>query len=1621
MTNPLPEPLKVNGRYEITEKPLGEGSMGTVYKAYDTVTKRFVALRTIWADAAPETGGLLEREWTVLGRLSHPNIVDILDTGEWSFNGQRQPYFVMPLLPGATLEHLIKTASPRLTVERTVDILSQACRGLQAAHDQSLVHGGIKPTNIFVMEDDTVKIIDFGVVQTVDARSAAGIKGVSPYAAPEQVEMKPATPLSDIFSLGVVCYEALTGRKPFERENEAGTREAIRNYIPPPASEINPVINEMVSRTVHKAMAKQPGHRFSNAREFGDTLQKALRNEPIERFEPAKIQPRIERVKRAYSEGDYQFAQEILSELESEGHLDPHMPVLRTQIEQAARGKNIRQLLENARIRMDEQEYPLALQKVASALSLDPDNRDAQALRSQIERLRGETQVESWFRVVQEQRDNNQFAQARQGLQEILKLDAANAQARQLLGEIDHGEQELSRIRAEKQRLYEGAVAAYRGGEISTALSGLERALAISWRSATSGAPDLDAQCQSFYNQVRSERDAARNAYAEGRKYILDRNVARALEICDEYLEKHPADPMFQALKLEAEELQRQELSAAVTEVNRRAEAEPDIDKKLNILKEAVQNFPDEPHFRSSMKLVRDRRDLVSTIVGRARQYEERGMFNDAEGQWDILRNIYPLFPGLDFEIERLARRKEEQVQVEAKARWMEQIDAHLNAADYAKAHAKIGEALGEFPQDQELMHAQSIAEQGLQRGSEGSALLKQGQDLCFVHQYEEGLVALRKALRLDPRHGLARAALIGGLVAHARELMPKDWHAAEPLVKEALDLEPGDPAARSLLSVLDDHRRQDAIANILVGAKNYRDGGHISDALQLVERGLAQYPNDLRLSQLADSLRAPAAPPLVVESPPALEPEPPPPAAAPSEPPVSTGALDALRPKLVPVLPGAAVPVPATKPRTEIAVRPPMLPERKNRPAASKLPPPHTPGVIDEIRFKGSVWGVAAVGALALIAAAGIYSLTHKPTQPARETAAPSSADARGSAPAPILPPTRPVLLESNVAGTRFSEDGKTLAAASELSAGNHAVEASHEGYLPDLKVFSIDAAATSPLSVKFELRRALAHLRLNSPIANGRLVLDELETLTLQAGSVSKEDLPLGPHTVRVYDKRREIFSFAFEARPNQLPVLITPLATQPVAGAVIASLGGAAKLYTTAGLRASAVQIPGQTLQAVPPMGLDLAGSPEKPARFLLEGSKGASQQQSADSSLFPVLTIKLAGVSEPASLALTSNVANCVISVDGKPLKDPMTGTARSIPLDPGVHPIRLSCPGYRDLEQIATIKEGDAGPYKLDFAMTAIPLPPRRAMFTLTGALPDTAVLQNQVRIGTVGADGVFNKEIDPGSYTFEWRKPGFEPRREARVVKAGESLRLDGALTPSTGSLAVKVIPDGARIVARREGDSSSISVLNNTPLPLAGGSYRVTAEAAGYRERSEIVQVANGKLLSLAWDLERNAVVPAAAATTAPAALAPMRIFENGESWQPSSEGSGWWVHSGSGYSSLRASTGTFSFDFLKKKAGARNKKINILADCGDHDNCIVYALDGHNLTSKVIAGGQTIQDEKKAHGMDSNSSYRLLFEMSPNAIVVKNRAGVILSSVERTNPRGKLAVQDDNPLNIN
>src|SRR6478672_12523738 len=394
----MPAPTKLKGRYELKEV-LAKGGMGVVYRAVDGVMKRQVAIKTL-LDMTDTIGlQLFQKECEVLASMTHPNIIEIYDVGEFEQEGVSRPYLVMPLLPGVTLDKLIRASSQRLTVERSIDIACQACRGLQAAHEKGLVHRDIKPSNIFVLEDDSIKIIDFGVAHRIEASRTAGRKGTLLFMAPEQIEMKPVSAASDIFSLGVVVYEMLTRRRPFERASESSVADAILHSIPVPASELNPAVNQAVSQAIHKAMAKQPWHRYASAKEFAETLQKALRNEPIEIFNPARMRPRLQRAQETLERGDCQYASEIVGELEGEGHLDPAIRELRKQIDEAIRRKTIVQLLDTAHSRIETEEYPLALQRIYEVLQLDPANVEALTLKATIEHKRTERDLEEWFRL----------------------------------------------------------------------------------------------------------------------------------------------------------------------------------------------------------------------------------------------------------------------------------------------------------------------------------------------------------------------------------------------------------------------------------------------------------------------------------------------------------------------------------------------------------------------------------------------------------------------------------------------------------------------------------------------------------------------------------------------------------------------------------------------------------------------------------------------------------------------------------------------------------------------------------------------------------------------------------------------------------------------------------------------------------------------------------------------------------------------------------------------------------------------------------------------------------------------------------------------------------------------
>src|SRR5450631_68880 len=266
------------GRYKIVSE-IGQGAMGVVYKAVDPIIDRTVAIKTINLNLSrqelEEYEARFQQEIKAAGRLNHPNIVTIYDVGKTD----QVAYMAMEFLEGQELKDMIAMGQlPPADV--IVDIIAQVADGLSFAHSQDIVHRDVKPSNIMVMKGTLAKITDFGIARLPNSavKTMTGLILGSPrYMSPEQVIGKAIDSRSDIFSLGVVLYEALTGVAPFDGDNVNAIMYATVNTTPPPPSAHNRAVPPMLDLIVAKAMAKLLEDRYQAVKELGDDLREVRR------------------------------------------------------------------------------------------------------------------------------------------------------------------------------------------------------------------------------------------------------------------------------------------------------------------------------------------------------------------------------------------------------------------------------------------------------------------------------------------------------------------------------------------------------------------------------------------------------------------------------------------------------------------------------------------------------------------------------------------------------------------------------------------------------------------------------------------------------------------------------------------------------------------------------------------------------------------------------------------------------------------------------------------------------------------------------------------------------------------------------------------------------------------------------------------------------------------------------------------------------------------------------------------------------------------------------------------------------------------------------------------------
>ena len=273
---------KINDRYEIV-KTIGEGGMANVYLANDTILDRKVAIKVLRGDLSNDEKFIrrFQREALSVSNLSHPNIVEVYDVGE----EDGQYYIVMEYIEGKTLKQLLKKRET-LTLTEVIDIMLQLTDGLAHAHESYIIHRDIKPQNIMILDNGLVKITDFGIATALNATQLTqtnSVMGSVHYLPPEQANGKSATVKSDIYSLGILMYELITGSVPFKGDNAVEIALKHMKEKIPSIRKQNPTIPQTVENIVIKATAKNPRNRYDSVKEMHEDLEVCMEKENVKK------------------------------------------------------------------------------------------------------------------------------------------------------------------------------------------------------------------------------------------------------------------------------------------------------------------------------------------------------------------------------------------------------------------------------------------------------------------------------------------------------------------------------------------------------------------------------------------------------------------------------------------------------------------------------------------------------------------------------------------------------------------------------------------------------------------------------------------------------------------------------------------------------------------------------------------------------------------------------------------------------------------------------------------------------------------------------------------------------------------------------------------------------------------------------------------------------------------------------------------------------------------------------------------------------------------------------------------------------------------------------------------
>ncbi len=448
--------LEKIGKYKIIDK-IGTGAMGVVYKGFDAKMGRYVAIKTMSPQYVnnDESRARFYREAIAPAKLFHPNIVAIYDLDE----EEGTPFIVMEFLDGPDLKYF-RSAKIKFTIPQILNILIQVSEGLDYAHKRGIIHRDVKPANILLLKNGTAKIVDFGIARVTEStqQTRTGVAmGTPAYMSPEQAKGMKVDHRTDLYSVGVIAYELISGQNPFQAENYTGVLYKIINHFPTPLCKEVPECPAELSTAVMRCLEKERDDRFTDLKAFSKAMQGILAAyaaessrldltlQGVEGLETGALQePYKARLIRKYiKELQFEAASKLLDKLKTE-HIDATLlQSLHTELREMHARKRVTDLLKLGTDLAEGGDYDLALANFNEILELDPDNVEAITWVQKVRRLQKEKVFKEQIQPLLEQ------ARARTGT-------GAYLEAIELLGRIATLDPEYLEVRAlieENERL----------------------------------------------------------------------------------------------------------------------------------------------------------------------------------------------------------------------------------------------------------------------------------------------------------------------------------------------------------------------------------------------------------------------------------------------------------------------------------------------------------------------------------------------------------------------------------------------------------------------------------------------------------------------------------------------------------------------------------------------------------------------------------------------------------------------------------------------------------------------------------------------------------------------------------------------------------------------------------------------------------------------------------------------------------------------------------------------------------------------------------------------------------------------------------------------------------------